>query len=91
MSELEFLIDLLLTKRSKAQLTEVVKARLAEVQAAPQPTPNRVAPTAPAPVAVIGQTPAAIQALADRQAATNAQFNGPVKGQVSPPKFHGSL
>jgi hypothetical protein len=44
-------------------------------------------PTAPAPVAVIAQTPQAAIAMQERNKAIMDGINGPKKGQVSPRKW----
>ena len=124
MTELDFLIELLLNHKLVKSTKDVIQQRIKQVQhtypspsplhsnPAPQPknlygqSPSTAAilaknpdlippsplptppPTPPEPVAVIAQTPATQQALAQRSAAIAQALSGaPEKGRTSPRKF----
>jgi hypothetical protein len=79
MTELSFLIDLLLNGRLQRTVQEKVKARISEVEAnmsLPQAVKQfqRVQASLEAPIS-IAQTPEAAKALADRQAAIQGSIN----------------
>jgi hypothetical protein len=113
-TELSFLIDLLLNHKLPKPTREAVTARLRDVEAgyaAAPPAPARLVahaafanqapsmqaimarnpdlvPPDPQPVAVIAQTPAAVQAMNSRNQAIAQAISGKtVEGQTRPRKF----
>lgn len=106
MTELSFLIGLLINHKLPRLIQQIIKARLDEIQIEPSiETPQKtqsfsvkpiLSPIAAVqnavPVNEIAQTPAAQAALAHRQALINAALNNkPMPGADSAPKSHGKL
>jgi hypothetical protein len=103
MTELGFLLELLLDDVCPKELKIKIKDRIKEVEQQLQPikaqasrpkatdqapSTQRILDEAPLQVEHIAQTPAAAQALASRQAAiAQAMSNVPEKGRTSPRKF----
>lgn len=89
MTELSFLIDLLLNHKLPKATKDAVAARIKDIeQASPQPRPS-IQPIAAPQVAQVAQTPAAQAALAQRQALINEAMSGKLnKDTGRPNKYH---
>lgn len=102
MTELTFLVELLLNHRLQKPTKDAVATRIKEVEAAiaqlPPQSPLRPLPAAVssrdvaqrhpevAPVAIVAQTPAASAALASRQQAINESLAGKINKDTGRPR-----
>ena len=89
MTELSFLLELLLNHKLPKATQLAIRDRIGSIQLeASLPAPRKPIIQGPEPVAQIAQSPAAAQALAQRQAAIQAALSDkPEQGRTSPRKF----
>ena len=92
MTELTFLLDLLLNHKLPLATKNLIKDRIGVIEAQMATTPKTIVQQpitqmqAPTPVVAVAQTPQAAEALA-RRAALIAQGDKPEAGRTGPRKF----